>query len=408
MITQYVNKIERAYSDSSSSNSSPTIKKNSPTKSDNDNDDNNDNNDDIDDDDIDLTNEEELKAIFSSRAGTPSLRKVMSKTNFKISTTRSIRDIQYHDLRHLENQFNIHEQPQIMVRRHCVMLSLNPIKAIVLADALFLIAPIGSDSVIQETYDHIVNAFNNDDNILSTFEIKAYKAILSTVCSLHLMEHSNTAASLQRLLVLLSPGKDLSIGVEYQEQIRIIKTAVSSLIVKVNGYRRLFTELLTSAEDISLMNLSLLKKKPSLSNKPLSIEILNDNEECSFLLESFMLEYHSLESKLQYLQSAISSADELMSFRLDTSRNELLVVEMILGIVIVSIACGVYITGLFGMNLFSGIEEGFGILPFWIMTGALTAVVITSATILFLWFRKTGTFSIHEELRFDDWEKSNR
>jgi hypothetical protein len=74
MITQYVNKVDRVYSDSSGS-SSPNIKKNNFT-------DNNDNDDDINDDDINLTNEEELKAIFSSRAGTPSLRKVISMTNF--------------------------------------------------------------------------------------------------------------------------------------------------------------------------------------------------------------------------------------------------------------------------------------------------------------------------------------
>jgi len=145
-------------------------------------------------------------------------------------------------------------------------------------------------------------------------------------------------------------------------------------------------------EDIALMNLTLLKSKPHLFSKPLSFEILNDNEDCSFMLESFLIEYHSLESKLQYLQSTIHSSEELMSFRLDTSRNELLVVEMILGCVIVSILCGTFITGLFGMNLKNGIDDNFGPTPFWILGGCLTIFVILSATLLYLWYRKTGKY----------------
>jgi hypothetical protein len=356
-------------------------------------------------DDADPTNEEELKALFTSRVGTQVLRRQLSKTNFNISTSRGIREIQYHDLRHLENQFNIHEQPQIMVRRHCVMFSINPVKAIVTADNLYLIAPQGAEVVLQETYDHIINLLATE-NSTANFEIQAYKAVLSTICSLHFMEHSNIVAQTDNFIISLNEARKMTMNIDYkyQEQIRIIKIAVSSLMVKVNGYKRLFTELMTSVEDISLMNLTLLKQKPILFNKPLSFEILNDNTECLILLETFLVEYHTLETKLYHLQSVADSADELMSFRLDTSRNEFLVVEMILGIVIVSILCGTFIAGLFGMNLSNGIDDNFGPSPFWILVGCLTLFVILSATLLYLWYRKTGTFSIHEELRYDDWE----
>jgi len=102
-----------------------------------------------------------------------------------------------------------------MVRRHCVMLSMNPIKAIVTADHLYLIAPRGADTVLQETFDHIKSLFDNDDNIVeeatsssssslgSSFELKSYKAVLSTICSLHYLEKSNIVAYTDNLLLAL-------------------------------------------------------------------------------------------------------------------------------------------------------------------------------------------------------------
>lgn len=409
ILSKYVHKIDRDYNSNPNQDSSNNLQKGSSSNDLVDQYSLDDCTDDDTDDIIDHTNEEELKALFTSRAGTSSLRRQLSRTSFKISS-RGIREIQYHDLRHLENQFNIHEQPQIMVRRHCVMFSINPVKAIVTADNLYLIAPSGAENVLQEIYDHIRNVLATE-NSTANFEIQAYKAVLSTICSLHFMEHSNIVTSTDKLMMSLYEAKNLSMSIDYQyqEHIRIIKTAVSSLAVKVGIYKRMFTELLTSSvEDISLMNLTALKLKPYLYNKPLSFEILNDNVECSILLETFLVEYNTLETKLRHLQSVVESGDELMSFRLDTSRNELLVVEMILGIVIVSILCGTFITGLFGMNLLNGIDYNFGPSPFWILGGCLTLFVILSATSLYLWYRKTGTFSIHEEIKFDDWETSNR
>jgi len=120
MITKYVNEIDKRSSIiNTNSNTNSNINSNINSKSNSKNTSNNnlvnyfnttiDDNQYIfdddyynnDDDSIIIANEEELKAIFASRAGTPSLRKVLSKSNFSLSTTRNIRDIQYHDLRYL-------------------------------------------------------------------------------------------------------------------------------------------------------------------------------------------------------------------------------------------------------------------------------------------------------------------
>lgn len=55
--------------------------------------------------------------------------------------------------------------------------------------------------------------------------------------------------------------------------------------------------------------------------------------------------------KVAYCRSQIQSAEELVSLRLDTSRNELLIANTALAVLACSIAFGAYITGVFGMNL---------------------------------------------------------
>jgi hypothetical protein len=68
-------------------------------------------------------------------------------------------------------------------------------------------------------------------------------------------------------------------------------------------------------------------------------------------LESYLIDFNSLESKIEYLRNQIQSAQELVLLRLDTSRNELLIANTALAVLACSIAFGGYIAGIFGMNL---------------------------------------------------------
>ena len=80
-------------------------------------------------------------------------------------------------------------------------------------------------------------------------------------------------------------------------------------------------------------------------------EILATHDEMEELLESYLIDCNSLEAKITYLRSQIQSAEELVSLRLDTSRNELLIANTALAVLACSIGFGAFITGVFGMNL---------------------------------------------------------
>ena len=68
---------------------------------------------------------------------------------------KNVSEIQYHDLRYLENQFHTHEEPTVLVRKHAVLISLNPLRAIVTADRMILIVPDGADSLLYLLHDYM-------------------------------------------------------------------------------------------------------------------------------------------------------------------------------------------------------------------------------------------------------------
>ena len=56
-------------------------------------------------------------------------------------------------------------------------------------------------------------------------------------------------------------------------------------------------------------------------------------------------------SKLNLLKQNLTSAQEMVSMKLDTTRNELLKTNMILSIVALYLTLGGFVAGIFGMNL---------------------------------------------------------
>ncbi len=69
------------------------------------------------------------------------------------------------------------------------------------------------------------------------------------------------------------------------------------------------------------------------------------------LLESYLLDFNSLSTSVSLCSSQVESAEDLVSLRLDTSRNELLIANTAMTVLACSIAFSAYITGVFGMNL---------------------------------------------------------
>ena len=95
-----------------------------------------------------------------------------------------------------------------------------------------------------------------------SFEERAYETIISSVIGSQTLEYEMCVS---QALDVLSAFKVASIiSIERQEQMRMIKNKVVGMIAKVNAYRLTLFDLLEDDVDLAMMNLSLLKRKPSL------------------------------------------------------------------------------------------------------------------------------------------------
>jgi hypothetical protein len=188
---------------------------------------------------------------------------------------------------------------------------LNPLRAIITANKILLIVPKGADALLYLLHDHMHGMVEDKEvNVSPAPELRFFHAIFSTAVSLHTQEYVHVCSRVERVLQRFKQLKTVTIDV--QEHIRILKNSVSSQYVKVNAYRRVLRELLDSPDDIALMNLSLLKEKPGLYARPLQDEVLHSSEEYTILIESYLMDYNSLETKLAFLKAQITNAEELV------------------------------------------------------------------------------------------------
>lgn len=295
--------------------------------------------------------------------------------------------MQLRDLRRLEYLFTPQEEPAIFVRRHAVIISLDPLRVVVMADRLILIVPDGADTLIQLLSNQMHSYIASGDSKASTvpFETRAYEAIFGTVIEIQKLHLSDLDSRIKKVSSLLR--KYSIVPVEVQEKVQHFKQRVSEMIERARAHKRILEELLDEDDLLSLMALSLLKTKPHLYNMPLENEILATREEAESMLESYLMDYNSIQSKLTLLRSQLQGAEALVSLRLDTSRNELLITNTVVSVVSCTFAIGGYVGALFGMNLTNGFEDD-PTSTFWTVSITTTILVVfaTIFTILYLKF----------------------
>jgi len=286
----------------------------------------------------------------------------LSDASDHASTTRKARkrilsgctnDFRIRDLRWLEGTFP-EQDLTILVRRHITLVIWDPIRALVMSNKLILIVPQGADSLIgtiekymSEWEEEIIMDGGFSVNI--PFELHAYEAVFTTVKILQSKRLERIQIAGEELLSQTKKGSLLPLNL--QEDMRELKNVASRMSVKLDRYQKALHELIMNDEDMALMNLTTLRSNPLLYRTPLSVEILSQHEEVEELLQSFVMDYNSLAASLEVLREQIQNAEDLVSLRLDTSRNELLIANTAFSLGACCVGLGGYLAGLFGMNL---------------------------------------------------------
>eukprot|EP01041_Mallomonas_annulata_P005105 gene5105-10218_t len=250
------------------------------------------------------------------------------------SYLRSLR-IRCHDLHHLEESFASVKDSLILVRRHAVIVVIDPIRAVVTSNKLYLIVPEGGDQLMQILEDSIVSwKYPAKDIEYSSlpFEIRAYEAILITC--LHM----------QRIDIM-----------------------------------NMLTELLDNDEDMALMLLTKLRENPSLYTTFLPLDFIQSHEDIELIIEMYLSDFHTLDSQMDVLRADIENTDDSISLSLTNAQNRLLSVNIYLAVINCALCWGSFVGSSFGVNLISGYENTRQL--FWVIFGCTTASIV-----LITWF----------------------
>ncbi|KAF0690457.1 Aste57867_18189 [Aphanomyces stellatus] len=304
----------------------------------------------------------------------------LAKRRHSFAGSSDVPVLHMRDIRKLDSMFSISNEPSLFVRKQVILVNLEPIRAVILHDVCLIFLPDGADSLISM----LKQAFKDPlDSIDHAFEFKAMEAILATLTKI-------VGNDCQKVLPVAQTTLDM-IAKQAQsaqlEMLRKLKNVMSELSAQVNGIRRVLVNTLEDETTLHSFYLTKLFETP----QPLRSEPDTWNYESDYvesMLESYLQEFYGQLTKIELVLSNIQNTESIVMMKLDTMRNSLLTVDLSLTCVTAFLTVATFITGGFGMNLNSTIQDVLGI--FWIVFGTLLVFPFCMYHITAKYLRKRG------------------
>ncbi|ETN22639.1 hypothetical protein, variant [Phytophthora nicotianae INRA-310] len=299
------------------------------------------------------------------------------------ATVCDVQRVHARDIRRMENAFSVSNEPAIIIRKQAILISADPLRAIVMRDVCLVYVPDGADSLLSILKEQFSQAAR--ENAEDPYEFRALEALLATLARYFQSDYEKLSPIVISALDRLVQG---NLHSRELETLREFKNTMNEFESQVDGVRRVLMELLDNEEDLRLLYLTKLYEDPSLLTDLYSF----DSEEAEVLIENYLQDIFSTRTKADLMQHRITNTESLVMLKLDSMRNYLLRVDLVFSLVTISLSVGTLLAGVFGMNLASGVEEAWG----WFWGVAITCVivffVITAIGILF--FRQKGVLQL--------------
>eukprot|EP01038_Epipyxis_sp_PR26KG_P005355 gene5355-7429_t len=296
----------------------------------------------------------------------------------------AVSELSLRDLRRLDVTQDQDTDKTIMIRRHILLISLDPLKAFILSDRLIIILPqVGNyDNLIeiikahtQEWIDTFIKSnrtnsmswdgtfFSKQNSIkngqlskqyndilsLNTFELHSLEAFLATIKVLEKQEYEIISNEISKILSCFARGSLLSQKI--QEDLRDIKNCISLMKERLTKLKLSLNDLIEEPEDMALMNLSFLRIKPKRYKLPLTDDLLTKYDAIEKLLEGYLVDFNSIESDIIELDRQIETAEDHLKLTLETNENQLLIANTFFIILTTISTFGGYVSGMFATNL---------------------------------------------------------
>lgn len=281
--------------------------------------------------------------------------------------------LQPRDLRKLDGTLK-NQLPVILVRSSAILVNLGTVKAIIRHNGVTLFEGLEIEERIQQQglIQEIKAKLSGDTSASQQpFEFVVLETILQ-----------KTLQSLQDEFDQMEPQIEEHLAALQRyvqwDRLKILlacKMKVTLFQERVNSIKSCISEVLESDDDMAGMYLSY---KASRASREIAA-----HEEVELLLESYLKTAEEISSRLQILITDMQSTEDIVNIGLVGQRNELLLLELKLGIGTFAASMGGFGASVLGMNLPNHMEHNqlaFGA----VLAGLLT---VASTTFVFTWRR---------------------
>lgn len=284
------------------------------------------------------------------------------------------------DTRILESSYPDSKDAAFIVRKCSVLVNLPPIRCVILYDRCLLVVSEGNEEILKEVVpkmrDFVINK-------AGPFEMKVLEAVLSLTNATIRNDVESLRTSVGACVTNVMSERATGLN-----RLRVAKSNVAKLSTRIQSIQNAYVEVLNSDESMALMNLTKVYNKPDAYVAAKVAVWEGDHDDVELLLESSLQSVDGSMSQVQEFDQDLEVATDVLTIKLDTARNNLLKVDLMVSCVTSVAAVGALIAGIFGMNLESSIQNS----PnwFWSLTGVLTFGSLTTVVVMFTLIKRRG------------------
>nr|GEU46760.1 magnesium transporter MRS2-11, chloroplastic-like [Tanacetum cinerariifolium] len=291
-----------------------------------------------------------------SSKGMVSTRKVSRRHLLKSSGLRP-RDIRSVD----PSLWLTNTMPSLLVRENAILLNLGSLRAIAMQESVFIFNfnRRGGKAFIDDLLPRLNPKSMIGGGVVMPFELEVVEAALNS--RIQHFEHRlmDLDPHVQDLLKVL-PNR-LTAGI--LEQLRICKQTLVELGSKAGALRQMLLDMLEDSQEIR--RLCIVGRNCILGNNsnvecsvPLDKQIAEEEEEeIEMLLENYLHRCESCHNQAERLLDSAREMEDSIAVNLSSRRLQVSRFELLLQVGTFCLAVGALVSGIFGMNLRSYLEE---------------------------------------------------
>ncbi len=285
------------------------------------------------------------------------------KGRFSKSSLCNSLGLQARDLRKLDGTLK-NQLPSFLIRPSTILANLEGVRAVIKCDRVTLFSADenenGTHLILKDLQAKLVQSG-------TPFEFVVLESILQNTLQSLQDEFDSMAPTIEEHLTIL----ERYVHWDKLKTMLECKKRVASFHERINSVRNCIAEVLESDADMAAMYLT--AKSSNAQPRPVYA-----HEEMELLLESYLKIAEEIASRVQLLASNIQSTEDIVNIGLVGQRNELLLLELKLGIGTFAASMGGFGATVLGMNLVNGFESSTE--AFWIVLGGLLSVSMLSFT----------------------------